>query len=71
MGELMIRCPKTGRPVTTGIHMERERFGSMPVFFCSSFCPLCGISHDWFARDAWICDSASADRDHHCEHRVA
>lgn len=39
MGELMIRCPKTGKPVTTGIHMERERFGSMPVFFCSSFCP--------------------------------
>lgn len=39
MGELVIRCPKTGRRVTTGIHieharfLEHARFRSMPVFF--------------------------------------
>jgi hypothetical protein len=44
MGELMIRRPKTGKPVTTGIHIERARFRSMPVFFSSSFCPACGRS---------------------------
>jgi hypothetical protein len=53
MGELMIRCPKTGKAVTTGIYMERARFRSMPVFFNRSFCPSCGTSHEWFARDAW------------------
>lgn len=56
MGELMIRCPATGKPVSTGIHMERAKFRSMPVFFSSSFCSSCGASHEWFARDAWMCE---------------
>ena len=24
-----------------------------------SFCPSCGTSHEWFARNAWICDAGS------------
>jgi endogenous inhibitor of DNA gyrase (YacG/DUF329 family) len=56
MAELMIRCPKTGKPVTTGIHIDRARFRAMPVFFSSSYCPSCGTSHEWFARDAWMCE---------------
>ena len=32
MGELMIRCPKTGKPDSTGVYMDRKRFRSMPVF---------------------------------------
>ena len=54
MGELKIRCPKTGKAVTTGIYIERARSRSMPVFFSRSFCPSCGTSHEWFARDAWV-----------------
>ena len=57
MGELMISCPKTGKPVSTGIYIGREKLGAMPVFFSSSFCPSCRTSHEWFARDAWICDT--------------
>jgi hypothetical protein len=38
MGEVMIRCLKTGKPVTTGIYIQRARFRAMPVFFSSSFC---------------------------------
>jgi hypothetical protein len=71
MGELMIRCPKTGKAVTTGIYMERARFRSMPVFFNRSFCPSCGISHEWFARDAWVCDCGPVDCDASCERQVA
>jgi hypothetical protein len=59
MGEVMIRCPKTGKPVATGIHIDRARFGSMPVFFNRSFCPSCGVLHEWFAGNAWVCDSDS------------
>ena len=59
MGELMINCPKTGKPVSTGIYIGREKLGAMPVFFSSLFCPSCGSSHEWFARDAWVCDSDS------------
>ena len=54
MGELMIRCPNTGKPVSTGIHMDRARFRSMLVFFSSSHCTSCDTSHEWFARDAWM-----------------
>jgi hypothetical protein len=35
MGELMIRCPKTGKLVSTGIHMDRARLRSVLVFFSS------------------------------------
>lgn len=59
MGELMFRCPRTGKPVSTGIYIEREKLGAMPVFFSSSFCPVCGTSHEWFARNAWFCEAAS------------
>jgi hypothetical protein len=44
MGELMIRCPKAGKAVTTGIYIERARFRSMPVFFSRSFCPSSRMS---------------------------
>jgi hypothetical protein len=71
MGELMIRCPKTGKPVTTGIHMERARFRSMSVFFSSSFCQSCRILHEWFAASAWVCDCGPANCDPNCERRAA
>jgi hypothetical protein len=63
MDELMIRCPKTGKPVSTGIYIERAKLGVMPVFFSSSFCPSCRTSHEWFARDAWICNSGAETHD--------
>jgi len=54
----MVRCPETGRAISTGIKMDRTRFNSMPVFFARSYCPLCRTDHAWFARDAWVCDEA-------------
>ena len=71
MGELMIRCPKTGKTVTTGIYIERTKFRSMPVFFSSSYCSSCGASHEWFARDAWVCDSDSGVCYPNCDQQVA
>lgn len=59
MGEVMFRCPKTGKAVPTGMHIARARFNSMPVFFSRSFCPSCDVSHEWFAGNAWICDAES------------
>lgn len=66
MSELMIRCPKTGKPISTGIHMDHEKFSSMPVFFSTSYCALCGGLHEWFARDAWMCEgrAEAADSGH-------
>lgn len=61
MGMLMIRCPRTGRAVFTGRHVESAVFRTTPVFFGKTVCPLCEVTHDWFAKDAWVCDSGSCE----------
>jgi hypothetical protein len=60
MGVIMIRCPQTGRDIPTGIEMEPEQFKAAPVFFSRVRCPVCAGEHEWFAKDAWVCDSADA-----------
>jgi hypothetical protein len=57
MGAIMIRCPQTGREIPTGIEMDIAEFQRAPVFFSRVQCPLCGREHEWFAKDAWVCDS--------------
>jgi protein-disulfide isomerase len=56
MGRLMIRCPKTSQAIFTGKYVALERFRSIPVFFSDTYCPHCNLFHEWFAKDAWICD---------------
>jgi hypothetical protein len=56
VGTLMIKCPNTGRTISTGITTDAPSFGSTPVFFSRTFCPICRINHDWFAKDAWVSD---------------
>ena len=70
MGIVVIHCPKTGRCISTGMHTDRAAFSSMPVFFNRTFCPSCRTSHEWFARDAWVCDSGPAKCDPNCERRA-
>ena len=57
MSMLMIRCPKTGQAIPTGREVEIAVFRSTPVFFSRTYCPLCRVTHEWFAQDAWVCDS--------------
>jgi hypothetical protein len=54
MGTVMIRCPTTGRDISTGIVADRDDFASSSVFFARSHCPICGVVHEWFATDAWV-----------------
>jgi transposase-like protein len=60
MGIVMIRCPATGREISTGIAVDRPRFECTPVFFAKTYCPLCRAEHQWFAKDAWVADPAAA-----------
>jgi hypothetical protein len=62
MGIVMILCPKTRRAISTGIQADRRTFHSTPVFFSRTYCSLCRTTHEWFAKDAWVCDSAAAGR---------
>ena len=56
MGALMIRSPATGREISAGIDADDSRFRSSPVFYARSYCTLCRVEHEWFARDAWVCE---------------
>jgi hypothetical protein len=57
MGTVMIKCPDSGRDISTGMIADRASFGAMPVFFSRVQCPVCNSVHEWFARDAWVCEA--------------
>jgi hypothetical protein len=57
MGVVMIKCPDTGHDIPTGIMADRRSFSATPVFFARAFCPLCNAEHEWFAREAWVCEA--------------
>ena len=54
MGMLMVKCPRTGDAIPTGILTDRESFRRSAVFFSRTSCPLCRTDHAWFAREAWV-----------------
>src|SRR5258707_2407931 len=56
MGTVMIRCPETGREVSTGMRVDQDSFRATPVVFARSFCPICQADHEWFAQEAWVCE---------------
>ena len=61
MGIVMIKCPRTGRDIPTGIVADRAAFNAAPVFFARAHCPLCRVEHEWFAADAWVCEAVFSD----------
>jgi hypothetical protein len=56
MGTVMIRCPRTGRAVSTEIDTELTVFERLPYVSSRLRCPACGETHVWTARDAWLGD---------------
>jgi hypothetical protein len=61
MGVVMVKCPYTGHDISTGMVADRPTFNAMPVFFARVDCPMCGKIHEWFARQAWVCDGEPED----------
>ena len=62
MGIVMIKCPDTGRDIATGLVADRESFAATPVFFSRVLCPLCRTEHEWFAKEAWVCETPAPER---------
>jgi hypothetical protein len=58
MGAVMVRCPQTGQDIPTGIVADRQSFEATPVFFARVYCPICRTEHEWFAKEAWVCEAA-------------
>jgi len=61
MGMVMIKCPETGRAIPTGIEMDRERFRCSIVFFSRTYCAMCTVTHEWFAKEAWVYEQVLAN----------
>jgi hypothetical protein len=60
MGCVMILCPVTGKPVSTGIDTELSTLEQAHPFVSRLACSACGQEHRWSRSDAWICDALPA-----------
>ncbi len=56
--KLMIRCPKTGLAIPTGIAMDPASFASSGMENNSTSCPACGGVHTW-SKENTFWDTAS------------
>jgi len=51
---VMIKCPKTGKEISTGIAMDTESFKSATLTNNSVTCPHCKQTHVWSKKDAYL-----------------
>ena len=61
MGVIMVKCPNTGRELSTGVETDRGGFDRLPDLLTYSRCPLCRLEHGWWKHEAWLADSEPAD----------
>jgi len=54
VGVIMIRCPWTGREVSTGIEMLDV--DQLPAVKATTVCSACGRVHEWTKHDAWLAE---------------
>ena len=54
MSSVMIRCPNTGRSVSTAIETEPSVFRRLPKVASRMLCPACGQEHVWMTSSAWL-----------------
>jgi hypothetical protein len=54
MSSIMIRCPNTGRTVSTAIEVEPSVFRKLPKMDARMHCPACGEDHRWTTSSAWL-----------------
>ena len=54
MSLLMIRCPRTGQEVWTGIETDPDSFRKIPDDLFYTSCPHCGLDHAWWRDEAWL-----------------
>jgi len=54
MSSVMIRCPTTGRAVSTEIEIEPIVFCKLPKVAARMTCPACGQEHVWNTSSAWL-----------------
>jgi hypothetical protein len=57
MAVLLIRCPHTGRAISTGIELDSaETLARLPDVLSRLKCPQCDLEHAWWTREASLED---------------
>jgi hypothetical protein len=56
MPSVMIRCPQTGKELSTGIETDSANYARFPETLVYTYCAHCGIKHAWWHKDAWLAD---------------
>ena len=56
VGVIMVKCPNTGRELSTGIETDQAGFAGLPRLLTYSRCPLCRLEHAWWKREAWLAE---------------
>jgi hypothetical protein len=54
MPQILIRCPKYGKSVPTGLMTEKIKFESLSGIQFALLCPACGRIHRWKRPNAWV-----------------
>ena len=54
MSPPMITCPNTGQPISTGIETDEYSLKQIADVPARTRCPLCGLDHIWWKREAWL-----------------
>jgi hypothetical protein len=54
IGIVMVRCPATGRDLSTGVEMDAATFERLPEIRSRMKCPACGIDHTLSTHEAWL-----------------
>jgi len=54
LADILVQCPRTGAPVSTGLKTEWVLLKSLPCVAVPLRCPACGQIHKWKPDDAWI-----------------
>jgi hypothetical protein len=56
MADVLIKCPVTKKPVSTGLTTEHVKFESLPddLTLMLERCPSCLKVHKWEPKEAWV-----------------
>ena len=54
MSLVMIKCPATGKAVSTAIETEASSFRRLPNVTAHMRCPASGRGHEWTVTSAWL-----------------
>jgi hypothetical protein len=57
MAKIMITCPVTKGPVSTGLELPRDFFETVNIKDTTTKCPACGKVHVWSKKDAFLEDA--------------